>query len=735
LTTDGGVRATSWPAVPAGPTAGAARAGADADRLLAALQALRAHLHEARFELPVRGSEDAARTASALASQVDDYLVPRLSRPDTPPLLVIGGSTGGGKSTLLNTLVGEPVSPAGVLRPTTRSPVLVCHPDDFGTFLVGGPLPSLPRSAEGAPGTLRVLESDAVPPGVALVDAPDVDSVEAENRRLAVRLLDAADLWIFVTTAARYADAVPWELLRAATKRGAAVLIVLSRVNHLAHATVSTHLRELLREEGLGAAPLFVVEQVALEEHGLLPEQAIRSLRMWTSRLSASPARRNAVIRTTITGTLATISDRVDTVADATKDQRGAVATLRGQIGQVYGAAEARLRAAVEDGVLFRGDVVGRWQEYAGNGGLTAITEARAGGKNGVLTGQASIRAARVRAGLVGGVVRLFTSVADEAAGELVTAWRKNPGGAAAAEPCGDRASAEAPKRAEDVARAWLDGVDASIARADGSMRAGVMPVVVAAALQEGTLPVGREVDVPGGTVTLSPELLAEIFEDEGVRTAARVARADLLERLAGALALEQQRFVERLNQLEPLAGLPDRLRDAARVIDRHRHVVDDLFRDPAPDTPSPQSDPSPPVTPSPPSDPPPPASAQDEQSPPARSATPPSPEVPSTRLGDASALAALQAVAGAVRPALTLDLRPAGGETKTPGGETGPPAGGSEAAESAAAVPAVSGSGTDPDDGASQVVDRALNDPDATNVDRVSTDAARAADDTREGA
>ena len=42
------------------------------------------------------------------------------------------------------------------------------------------------------------------------MDAPDVDSVVEDNRDLAATLLAGADLWIFVTTAARYADAVPW---------------------------------------------------------------------------------------------------------------------------------------------------------------------------------------------------------------------------------------------------------------------------------------------------------------------------------------------------------------------------------------------------------------------------------------------------------------------------------------------------------------------------------------------
>ena len=58
--------------------------------------------------------------------------------------------------------------------------------------------------------------------------AADVDSVVASNRDLAAQLLGAADLWVFVTTAARYADAVPWDLLRTAQERGTALAVVLT---------------------------------------------------------------------------------------------------------------------------------------------------------------------------------------------------------------------------------------------------------------------------------------------------------------------------------------------------------------------------------------------------------------------------------------------------------------------------------------------------------------------------
>src|SRR6187551_3889964 len=99
-----------------------------------ALRRLRDDLAALRLqlELPASGRARAARDDTV--AQIDDYLLPRLEQMDAPVLMVVGGSTGAGKSTILNSLVGTEVSPAGVLRPTTRAPVLAFHPDDRHWF-------------------------------------------------------------------------------------------------------------------------------------------------------------------------------------------------------------------------------------------------------------------------------------------------------------------------------------------------------------------------------------------------------------------------------------------------------------------------------------------------------------------------------------------------------------------------------------------------------------------------
>src|SRR5258705_12633732 len=100
----------------------------------AALIELRTVLAGTRCPLSLPGAEAAKGQAEATVRQLDDYLIPRLARLDAPLLVVTGGSTGAGKSTLVNSIAGQTVSPASARRPTTRDPVLVCNPLDASWF-------------------------------------------------------------------------------------------------------------------------------------------------------------------------------------------------------------------------------------------------------------------------------------------------------------------------------------------------------------------------------------------------------------------------------------------------------------------------------------------------------------------------------------------------------------------------------------------------------------------------
>src|SRR6478736_6247855 len=190
-------------------------------QMVTSLVRLRAALQGAVLPLEMPGVEAHRLARTEMVDQLEDYVIPRIVTLEAPLLAVVGGSTGAGKSTLVHSLVGAVVTESGVLRPTTRSPVLVHNPADGDWFGADRLLPELERVHHPThdPQALQLVALDVVPQGLAILDAPDIDSVEESNRHLAAQLLAAADLWLFVTSAARYADQVPWGFLRQAAPR------------------------------------------------------------------------------------------------------------------------------------------------------------------------------------------------------------------------------------------------------------------------------------------------------------------------------------------------------------------------------------------------------------------------------------------------------------------------------------------------------------------------------------
>ncbi|WP_262403366.1 hypothetical protein [Actinomadura sp. CNU-125] len=165
--------------------------------LIQALTVLRERLGAFEFVLDLPGAGDGKEARDELRAQIEDYVLPRIQAAGTPLLVVLGGSTGAGKSTLVNTLVGSRVSATGVLRPTTSSPILVCHPDHADWFLEGALLPGMGRVRGPAPDAIAgdqlvVIASDALPPGLALLDSPDFDSVFEDHYEFATKLMAAA---------------------------------------------------------------------------------------------------------------------------------------------------------------------------------------------------------------------------------------------------------------------------------------------------------------------------------------------------------------------------------------------------------------------------------------------------------------------------------------------------------------------------------------------------------------
>ncbi len=570
--------------------------------LLGALSGLLGNVSAAPLALDVPDVVEARLIRADIVSQLSDYVIPRLVQLDGPLLTVVGGSTGAGKSTLVNSLLGERITESGVLRPTTRSPVLVHHPDDAEWFAPDRILPELPRTTvpNNDSYALRLATSTSLPPGIAILDAPDVDSIDRGNRELAAQLLAAADLWLFVTSAARYADQVPWDYLRLAAERSTSVAVVLDRTSSDAVTEVRGHLARMMTSRGLSDSPLFTVPESSVDADGLLPAESVAPIVGWLHDLAGNSDARRRVISHTLDGAVRHNVLRSHDVADAMDAQIEVSALLYSGIDTTYRQALESFTKQSTDGTLLRGEVQARWQEFVGTGDLLRSVEEKAGRIrdrfiDGV-TGKRT-RSSDIVAAIEAGVFNLIVEQAESAAAEVARSWSEVPAGRtllAGAKDL-DRASNDFRAKAELAVRDWRQAV-LELVRTDGGDKrmtakflafgvngigVALMVVMFADAVKdnpsalsqgEGASHDGHE-GTSNQTVALGQQLLSAIFGDDAVKTLVTKAHADLDTRVAELFETEMQRFVQLVGRPEDIKAKQADLRESSRQSEYARHA------------------------------------------------------------------------------------------------------------------------------------------------------------------
>ena len=563
------------------------------------------------FDIP--GADEITAERGKLLSQIDDYLLPRVRQSAAPILVALVGSTGAGKSTLVNSVVGTHVSLTGVRRPTTNSPVLACHPDDIGWFAENMFLPTLPRVRQeglarpGQDGLLVLAASEGMTRGIALLDTPDIDSVVRAHYDFAYQFLDASDLWLFMTSASRYADAPVWELLQYARDRGAALGVVLSRVPPSHRTELVAHFNAMLDANGIRTEHRFVIPETGVVD-GFLPDDIFQPIRDWLNETAQHADRRVAVLSQTMSGMLDTFKTRVPRLAAHVDAQVVLGTRLRREAESVYAAALAEFDEGTADGRLLAGEVLARWQDYAASGDLGAALRGKRGvtavrrGKR-ARTEATTSRYAALETALGSALQALVVSVADRAAEQVTRLWRENLGGAAlldgaeagrvrdqrairefesafgtADEAAGqgafDRSSPDLPLRVSRAVSAWQDQLmrltQSEVARrpGGGALR-DVAPVSVVtlvamlAAPARASAPAPQQAGGDGpdqdGIAAVPREVLASVVGDSGCDTLITRARQDLRQRVGLLLDEEMLRFgevIEQAGQVDAIAAV-----------------------------------------------------------------------------------------------------------------------------------------------------------------------------------
>lgn len=530
--------------------------------------------------------------ARQLADHVAAYLIPRARSLDAPLLVLLLGPTGAGKSTLMNTLVGASVSRTGVLRPTTREAVLVATDADTAALLKDGSLARLPA------GRFETVAQGARA-GVVLVDAPDIDSVERDNRALADVLVEAADLCIFVTTGTRYADQVPWDVLHRVRERGLPLLVVVNRLpSDAADAqAVTDDVKRLLDRAGLasateGGGPDVVPVHEGDMEPGAdqLRIGAVEPIMRRLAGLAADRDARRELATRALAGAVAGVGPLLQQIADDLEHDAIDADALRRLAETAYRDELRALERELRGGRFMREEVLRQWLTFVGADQVTRLFSSGIGRVRGsllaLIRGAPTAPVTVVEKETTSDLVAVALAHAADAARATSTRWSERPDGShrVAADPSLWSVGPSFVPRLEERLRGWLEAITADVQATGAPKRllakgaslgvntlgVGVMLSVFA---HTGGL-TGAEVGVAAATAFLNQKLLNALFGEAAVVEMISRARSRLSADLEAAFDEDMSRFatlVPRAVELRELGAelraLDAGVRDAGRPL------------------------------------------------------------------------------------------------------------------------------------------------------------------------
>ena len=218
--------------------------------------------------------------AVAQARSVADRAQARRGLSEQLTVVAFAGSTGAGKSTLFNSIVGEEVAKAGVLRPTTSEPLAAIWKETPETIALLQWL-GVTRWHVASGGNEALAD-------LVLIDLPDHDSTQSSHRAHVDHFVERVDLMVWVLDPQKYADALVHEqYLRRFSRHDDVTVVVLNQVDRLPVADASAclaHLRRLVAEDGLSEAAVLATSNRSGEGLESLADRILTSV---TSRRTA----------------------------------------------------------------------------------------------------------------------------------------------------------------------------------------------------------------------------------------------------------------------------------------------------------------------------------------------------------------------------------------------------------------------------------------------------------------
>lgn len=176
-------------------------------------------------------------------------------------VVALAGGTGSGKSSLFNALLGHDFAVPGVARPTTSEVSAAVWGGEAGAlldWLQVSPVRRMQRDIDDLD-----PDDEAGLTGLVLLDLPDHDSINADNRAVVDRVVPLADLLLWVVDPQKYADhALHSQYLAVSSAFERPSLVVLNHIDRLSTEdawSVARDLQRLLAVDGMNQVPVMPV--------------------------------------------------------------------------------------------------------------------------------------------------------------------------------------------------------------------------------------------------------------------------------------------------------------------------------------------------------------------------------------------------------------------------------------------------------------------------------------------
>src|SRR6266550_861020 len=508
--------------------------------------------------------EDDAPGAKERARQLRDhvraYVIPRARALESPLLVVLLGPTGAGKSTLMNTLARATVSRTGVLRPTTREAVLLATDTDTAVLRRGA---------------------------LAGIDAGRIVRAPATTASAGMAIVDAADLGIFVTSAVRYADRVPFDVVERIAARGLPVLIVVNRMpaDDADQRVVLDDLRRVLKNTALRGIDEAQVQIVGVAEGRLDPSgerlepEAAAPVLQRVDDLARDRERRLALARRALEGALAGLDPLLSGVAADVERAATEGEALRAITAKSYDAELAALFEELRGGTFLRTEVLRHWESDVKADQITRFFSRGLGRIRGTIIaairGMPEAPVGVVEKEVTSDVVAVAVSRASEAARRVASEWstRTGPAHHLSRDASLWSASPDLAERIRPRLHEWVASIATDVqARGAGKrdlafgVSLGVNALAIAAmvgvfAHTAGVT--GTELGIVAATGFLNQKLLQAIFGEAAMREMIANARERLEALIGDEFSKERDRYDRLTSDPAELRTLAEELRAA----------------------------------------------------------------------------------------------------------------------------------------------------------------------------